>query len=178
MCTYKYLLHVFSIPPPIYIIYIADRARDLSKYCDDLIKLPRYLSESPWVQEQLFGIHEGDIETDIDPGAGRPVSNTYVTPVSTPNTPTTIASTTATTTATTTSTSSSTTIKVKIVFKDEIFAIKVPATCTIQVLESKIIDRLGFDAQLKFKDGNELHTLSDEAFASAISVGKLTVVAS
>ncbi|GAA5808724.1 hypothetical protein MFLAVUS_002119 [Mucor flavus] len=159
----------------------ADRARDLSKYCDDLIKLPRYLSESPWVQEQLFGIHEGDIETDIDPGVGRPVSNTYVTPVSTPNTPTTTTSTTAitaSTTTTTTSTSSNTTIKVKIVFKDEIFAIKVPATCTIQVLESKIIDRLGFDAQLKFKDGNELHTLSDEAFASAISVGKLTVVAS
>lgn len=182
VCTYKYLLHVFSIPPPIYIYYIADRARDLSKYCDDLIKLPRYLSESPWVQEQLFGIHEGDIETDIDPGVGRPVSNTYVTPVSTPTTPnitTPITATTPTTASTlTNATTSNTTIKVKIVFKDEIFAIKVPATCTIQVLESKIIDRLGFDAQLKLKDGNELHTLSDEAFALAISVGKLTVVAS
>ncbi|KAG2233987.1 hypothetical protein INT48_006479 [Thamnidium elegans] len=153
----------------------ADRARDLSKYCDDLIKLPRYLAESAWVQEQLFGIHEGDIETDIDPGVGRPVSNTYVTPVSTPTTPN---ITTPTAATPTTASTSNTTIKVKIVFKDEIFAIKVPATCTIQVLESKIIDRLGFDAQLKFKDGNELHTLSDEAFASAINVGKLTVVAS
>lgn len=122
------------------------------------------MSESAWVQEQLFGIHEGDIETEIDPSSSeRPISNIYSN-VATPMTPTTP--------------TSSSSVKVKIVYKDEIFAIKVPANISLNVLESKILDRLGFDAQLKFKDGTELNSLSTEAFESAIHLGKLTVVAS
>jgi bud emergence protein 1 len=64
-----------------------------------------------------------------------------------------------------------TTIKVKIIYKDEIFAIKVPVTSTIEFLQGKIVDRLGFNVQLQYKDGERL-------IESAVTLGKLTVVAS
>lgn len=181
----------------------ADRARDLSKYCDDLLKLPRYLSESTWVQDQLFGIHEGDIETDIDPSASRPVSSSQYSnsaagpvppppehhyepsssvPVATtpaPSTP--LPSTIAPSPAPAPASSAATvggTVKVKIIYKDEIFAIKVPVSSTIQVLKDKVMDRLGFDVNLKHKEGDQLTELNREKFESAVKLGKLTVVAS
>lgn len=176
--TYIFVFYLFTC-----IYFVADRARDLSKYCDDLLKLPRYLSESSWVQDQLFGIHEGDIETDLDPSASRPASsnnynNTPTTPMSntneyytdnTPKTPSTPGF---------TSNNGNTTIKVKIIYKDEIFAIKVPVNSTIEFLQSKILDRLGFDVDLKYKDGERLIELNRETFESAVKLGKLTVVAS
>lgn len=141
-------------------LILADRARDLSKYCDDLIKLPRYLSESGWVQDQLFGIHEGDIETDIDPGIGRRNESPILQ------------------VAETTSTGNKSTVKVKIIFKDEIFAIKIPSNSTFEVLKTKIIDRLGFNAQLQCKEPHGLVDLNHAIFESALRLGKLTVVAS
>ncbi|KAI8059403.1 uncharacterized protein B0P05DRAFT_478223 [Gilbertella persicaria] len=119
----------------------ADRARDLSKYCDELLKLPRYLSSSTWVQDQLFGIHEGDIETDIDPATGNIPTTT-----STPNTINTSNPNNYSTTPTTPTT------PVKIKYKDEIFAIKVPVPITVEFLRAKIIDRIGFEVQLFYKN--------------------------
>ncbi|OAD05410.1 hypothetical protein MUCCIDRAFT_80496 [Mucor lusitanicus CBS 277.49] len=154
----------------------ADRARDLSKYCDDLLRLPRYLSESNWVQDQLFGIHEGDIETDIDPGVGRPASNSYdanqqvametTAPAPQPQQ------------SAATATQNKSTIKVKIMYKDEIFAIKVPVPSSVEFLRGKVVDRLGFDVNLKYKSGDHLTELNTETFEAAVKLGKLTVVAS
>ncbi|KAI8636697.1 hypothetical protein BD408DRAFT_355156 [Parasitella parasitica] len=103
----------------------ADRARDLSKYCDDLLQLPKYLSESSWVQEQLFGIHEGDIETDVDPGQQQ-----QAVPIAANN---------------------NNTIKVKIIYQDEIFAIKVRVPSSVEFLRGKVVDRLGFDVHLNIR---------------------------
>ncbi|KAI8140641.1 hypothetical protein BJV82DRAFT_621927 [Fennellomyces sp. T-0311] len=160
----------------------AERQRDLDKYCRELLTLPRYLAECPLVQSQLFGIHEGDIETDYDPRTGAvhappPLDEA---PVATPPavTPTTTHSGMAATSAT------KSTVKLKIVHKDDIFAIKVPADSTLDQLRVKVHDRLGFDVSLRYKDeatGDSL-PLDDEmdmeeAFASAIKLGKLTVYA-
>lgn len=168
-------------------LLIADRARDLSKYCDDLLKLPKYLSQSTWVQDQLFGIHEGDIETDIDPSIGRPISATYNTnsaaAVMTTNTTNKSATTITTPTTpkpnTTTTNNTAATIKVKIIYKDEIFAIKVPVSSTIEFLQGKIVDRLGFNVNLLYKESDgRLVELNRDIFDSAVKLGKLTVVAS
>lgn len=70
------------------------------------------------------------------------------------------------------------TIKVKIIYKDEIFAIKVPVPSTIEFLKDKIMDRLGFEVQLQYKSGNRLSDLNTETFEAAFNLGKLTVVAS
>jgi bud emergence protein 1 len=142
------------------------------------LRLPRYLSESSWVQDQLFGIHEGDIETDIDPGVGRPVSATYdITqpsvameaasePTPQPQQPV------------TTTNNTKSTIKVKIMYKDEIFAIKVPVPSSVEFLRGKVVDRLGFDVNLMYKSGDHLTDLNTETFEAAVKLGKLTVVAS
>lgn len=133
------------------------------------------MSESNWVQDQLFGIHEGDIETDIDPGVGRPTSNSYdatqqavmeTTSAPQPQQPAVMA------------TQNKSTIKVKIMYKDEIFAIKVPVPSSVEFLRGKVVDRLGFDVNLKYKSGDHLTELNAETFETAVKLGKLTVVAS
>jgi bud emergence protein 1 len=167
----------------VFIQFKADRARDLSKYCQDLLKLPRYLAESPWVQDQLFGIHEGDIETEIDPSIGTSNSTTIdttttTTTSATPKTPVTPMTPMTPMTPNNTTTTGSSTIKVKIMYKDEIFAIKVPVPSTIEFLKDKIMDRLGFEVQLQYKSGDRLSDLNTETFEAAVKLGKLTVVAS
>ncbi|KAI8973247.1 hypothetical protein BDF20DRAFT_823605 [Mycotypha africana] len=97
----------------------ADRAKDLSKYCHDLLNLPSYLSHHYLVQEQLFGLHEGDIETDIDPSIKQHPSE-----------------------LTETHNNSNKMMKVKIMYRDEMFAIKIPMTSSLDELKSKIVDRL------------------------------------
>ncbi|KAI9488112.1 hypothetical protein BDB00DRAFT_850094 [Zychaea mexicana] len=180
----------------------AERQRDLDKYCRELLSLPRYLAESPIVQSQLFGIHEGDIETDCDPrtGTNQPVEGeetTTTTPVpvamastSPAMTPTTthsgmgVSATSASAGAGAGTSATKSTVKLKIVHKDDIFAIKVPTDITLDQLCAKVHDRLGFDVSLRYKDeatGDSL-PLEDEldmeeAFASAIKLGKLTVYA-
>lgn len=80
--------------------------------------------------------------------------------------------------------SSSGTIKVKIIHKDDIIAIKVPLNSTLDALQSKINDRLGMPTQLQYKadatkDPLPLESELDleEAFAVSIKLGKLTVYA-
>ncbi|CAO3671484.1 unnamed protein product [Rhizopus stolonifer] len=120
-----------------------ERSKSLSTYCSELLRLPNYLSESIWVQEQLFGIHEGDVETETDP-----------------------------------SQPSDKKIKVKIVYKDEIFAIKVPVPSSLQFLQDKVTERLKFQAQLLQKDeSNNYIQLTTHAFEEAVKLGKLTVFA-
>lgn len=149
------------------------RAKDLSKYCADLLKLPKYLSESTWVQDQLFGIHEGDVETDVDPNQGRSIHPSETSTVNT------VSDTAVTATSSSSSSTAKSTIKVKIVYKDEIFAIKVPVPSTLEFLQNKVTSRLGFPVQLLYKkDGNQLTDLTTESFEAAVQLGKLTVVAS
>lgn len=174
----------------------AERQVDLNQYCKDLLNLPRYLSESEIVQKQLFGIHEGDIELDYDPRVGNVEGNlTPEQPTITNNSmsrtpsvqPTSTLSHPLTATqsnATTTSNVAQQQIKIKIVHKEDMFAMKVPADCSLDYLKSKVYERIGADVTLEYRseasDKNEpLESELDmeEAFVQAIQRGKLTVTA-
>jgi bud emergence protein 1 len=150
-----------------------------------LLNLPPYLSQCFLVQNQLFGIHEGDVETDDDPRTNSTNNNINhqleptVTATSIP-TPF-LAEEPAQPMTTQTSTG---TIKVEIIHKDDIIAIKVPLNSTLDALQSKINDRLGMPTQLQYKadatkDPLPLESEFDleEAFAVSIKLGKLTVYA-
>lgn len=171
---------------------IAERQRDLNKYCAELLSLPRYLAESSLVQSQLFGIHEGDIETDQCLLPTEDDNGSTQAPPPQPPTSTSTASAAAVAPSTTVSSSTSTpraatstgTVKLKIAHKDDIFAIKVPADSTLEQLHEKVKDRLGFPVSLRYKDDTsgqslplETETDMEDAFASAIKLGKLTVYA-
>ncbi|KAI9309455.1 hypothetical protein BJ944DRAFT_236096 [Cunninghamella echinulata] len=179
----------------------AERQADLDKYCHELLALPPYLSQCSLVQNQLFGIHEGDVETEKDPRVNSnnnshhnniiqnnnnmhhhqqhvPISNTTLTHLINEESQTMTAQNTQNSTLT------PGTIKVKIIHKDDIIAIKVPLNSTLTTLQSKINDRLGHDVSLQYKaeaskDRLPLETELDmeEAFAMAIKLGKLTVYA-
>jgi len=75
-------------------------------------------------------------------------------------------------------------IKVKIIYRDDIIAIKVPANSSFAGLCDKIFDRLGTDATLMYRDerkgvrmplGSERDM--ERAMASASQSGKLMVYA-
>lgn len=143
----------------------AERQIDLDRYCKDLLKLPKYISESGLVQRQLFGIHEGDIELDYDPR----IEEEPVTPTPQSTTP---------------QPAQQQQVKIKIVYKDDMFAIKVPVDCSLYYLKSKVFERIQSDVKLEYKNeltkkDEPLETESDmeEAFVQAIQKGKLTVVA-
>ncbi|KAL0074597.1 hypothetical protein J3Q64DRAFT_1777484 [Phycomyces blakesleeanus] len=194
----------------------AKRQTELNIYCQELFQLPRYLVESPLVQDVLFVLHEGDVEIDYDPrtGAPRPESvelshsilipeafgsstmNTF-TPFGRNSNPIKDISQTNTATATATATASTTTtaaknaigssnlIKVKIAYKEEMFAIKVPIDCSFQKLHDRVQERLGgSNVRLRYKDQTQgeslpLETESDiaEAFESSLKIGKLILYA-
>ncbi|ORX52380.1 hypothetical protein DM01DRAFT_1336750 [Hesseltinella vesiculosa] len=161
-----------------------ERQRDLDKYCQELLTLPSYISHNNLVQQQLFGIHEGDVETDQDPRQDAPKSTTPAAVV-----PPTIAehpqeSQPMTAQNTQSSVNSNSTIKVKIIHQDEIIAIKVPTNSTLSSLCAKIYDRLGKELPLRYRSETTKERLPlatdvdmEEAFAMAIQVGKLTVYA-
>lgn len=150
-----------------------ERQVDLDQYCKDLLNLPSYLSQSELVQKQLFGIHEGDIELDYDPRAENsmlrqstistlPSTHTNSLPVQ----------------------PSLQQIKIKIIHKDDMFAMKVPADCSLDYLKSKVLERVGLSVSLKYKNeaSGENEPLEgeldmEEAFVQAIQRGKLTVTA-
>ncbi|CAO3631676.1 unnamed protein product [Mucor fragilis] len=174
----------------------AERQVDLNQYCKDLLNLPRYLSESEIVQKQLFGIHEGDIELDYDPRVGNVEGNlTPEQPATTNNSMSRTPSVKPTSTlshplvetqsnATTTSNVAQQQIKIKIVHKEDMFAMKVPADCSLEYLRSKVYERIGVNVTLEYRseasDKNEpLESELDmeEAFVQAIQRGKLTVTA-
>ncbi|RCH79056.1 bud emergence protein 1, partial [Rhizopus stolonifer] len=110
-----------------------ERKDDLNRYCTELLNLPRYLSESELVQRQLFGIHEGDIELDYDPRVHHvePEKEDIVHKQEPKQQ-----------------------IKIKIVHKDDMFAMKVPIDCSLDHLKQKIYERIQ-DHHVKFEYKNE-----------------------
>jgi bud emergence protein 1 len=197
----------------------------LDKYCKDLLALPNYLAESPIVQDQLFGINDGDIETDYDPRTGRSSRDSYsaamdssayqhqpspsqtTKPESTPpsaavsqpeptqagaydeNLPTRKPSSAgkkvSPNRAPPGGQPTQSTVKIKIIYRDDIIAFRVPADCRFGPLSDKITERLGFEPLLTYKDelsGERLPLENeadmDEAFQGALTSGKLTVIAS
>lgn len=146
----------------------SERQTDLDQYCKDLLKLPVYLSQSELVQRQLFGIHEGDIELDYDPRTENAMlrQSTASTLPSSANAP------------------SLQQIKIKIIHKDDMFAMKVPADCSLDYLKSKVLERVGLPVTLEYKseasgqnEPLEGELDMEEAFVQAIQRGKLTVTA-
>ncbi|KAI9317691.1 hypothetical protein BX666DRAFT_1939964 [Dichotomocladium elegans] len=156
----------------------AERQQDLDKYCKELLNLPRYLAESTLVQNQLFGLHEGDIETEEDPHQPSPSKQPSAPIAPSASTPSpAIVSAAMTTTA-------GGMVKLKIAHKDDIFAVKVPANSTFEQLHEKVRDRLGFPVTLRYKGESAGESLPldnemdmEDAFASAVKLGKLTVYA-
>lgn len=137
-----------------------ERQVDLDQYCKDLLNLPSYLAECELVQRQLFGIHEGDIELDYDPRVGHSLTSHQ------------------------SHQSQSQQIKIKIVHKDDMFAMKVPTDCTLDLLRQKVVERIGLQVTMKYKNeaSGENEPLEgeldmEEAFVQAIQRGKLTVTA-
>ncbi|KAI8645180.1 hypothetical protein BD408DRAFT_362158 [Parasitella parasitica] len=170
----------------------AERQVDLDQYCRDLLNLPRYVSESEIVQKQLFGLHDGDIELDYDPRVENSENN--LTPQTTNNSMSRTPSFQPTSSlyhqlitesnATTSSTVAQQQIKIKIIYKNDIYAMKVPADCSLDYLESKVHDRIGSNIALEYKNeaSDENKPLKskldmEEAFVQAIQRGKLTVTA-
>ncbi|CAM0135515.1 bud emergence protein 1 [Umbelopsis sp. WA50703] len=191
----------------------AERRRDLDKYCKDLLALPRYLAECYLVQEQLFGINEGDIETDYDPRTGRSSRDSYSAgmdassyqrrqssppPPKAPvaeqppvesrapaRKPSSAGKQVSPNRAPPGGQPTQSTVKVKIIYRDDIIAFRVAANCRFGVLSDKITERLGFEPLLTYKDeysGERLPLENeadmDEAFQVALTSGKLTVFAS
>lgn len=161
----------------------AERQRDLDQYCRELLSLPRYLSESALVQSQLFGIHEGDIETEYDPRTGGVDEDPSPSPSPAAG-PSPAMAPVVTSSKSNTTSSAAGKVKLKIVHKDDIFAIKVPSDSKLDQVTQKVIERLGFDVSLRYKDestGDSLplvtETDMEDAFASAVKLGKLTVYA-
>ncbi|GAA5808927.1 hypothetical protein MFLAVUS_002326 [Mucor flavus] len=145
----------------------SERQTDLDQYCKDLLKLPRYLSQSELVQRQLFGIHEGDIELDYDPRTENAMlRQSTASTLPSANAP------------------SLQQIKIKIIHKDDMFAMKVPADCPLDYLKSKVLERVGLSVTLEYKseasgqnEPLEGELDMEEAFVQAIQRGKLTVIA-
>ncbi|KAI7875524.1 uncharacterized protein EV154DRAFT_451722 [Mucor mucedo] len=143
-----------------------ERQVDLDRYCKDLLKLPGYLAESELVQRQLFGIHEGDIELDYDPR----VSHSHQSQQSQGGGGG--------------GGQQQNQIKIKIVHKDDMFAMKVPTDCTLDMLRQKVVERIGMQVTMQYKNEatGENEPLEgeldmEEAFVQAIQRGKLTVTA-
>lgn len=183
----------------------AERQIDLDKYCKDLLNLPRYLAESKLVQKQLFGIHEGDIELDYDPRIKNGEQTTVMHPnlsvsMQPSNTSSTIHPAVSLPLELPSQQSESQQsqqqhqsqqqqlqqqqIKIKIVHKDDMFAMKVPADCSLNHLRSKVVERIGHNVSMEYK--NEASGANEplegeldmeEAFVQAIQRGKLTVTA-
>ncbi|ORY95707.1 hypothetical protein BCR43DRAFT_493463 [Syncephalastrum racemosum] len=160
----------------------AERQRDLDQYCRELLSLPRYLSESALVQNQLFGIHEGDIETEYDPRTGAVDEDPFPAPSPAAGPSPAMAPVVTSSKSNTTTTAGK--VKLKIVHKDDIFAIKVPSDSKLDQVTQKVIERLGFDVSLRYKDettGDSLPLVTEadmeDAFVSAVKLGKLTVYA-
>ncbi|KAI8879047.1 hypothetical protein K501DRAFT_257521 [Backusella circina FSU 941] len=134
----------------------AERQIDLDQYCKELLNLPRYITECDLVQSQLFGLHEGDIESEDDLRLHhQPQQQQQLGAL----------------------------LKIKIIHKNDIFAIKVPADCTLEYLKSKIYERIGMTCNVYYK--NETTQIDEPlegpldmegAFIQAVKKGKLTVL--
>ncbi|OBZ91202.1 Protein scd2/ral3 [Choanephora cucurbitarum] len=173
-----------------------DRKEDLNQYCTEILSLPRYLSESELVQRQLFGIHEGDIELDYDPRVTQveqeeredqlleqleiqqpqeqyknDVHNTSTDQLSEQSQPQQQQQ------------QQQQQLKIKIIHKDDIFAMKVPTDCSLSYLKKRVYERIQSD-DIKMEYKNEVtgknEPLEEEidmetAFIQATQRGKLTL---
>jgi bud emergence protein 1 len=123
----------------------------------------------------LFGIHEGDIELDYDPRNNNSDAISTTASHTMSRSPSIVP----------THSSYGQHIKVKIIHKDDIFAMKVPADCSLDYLRSKVYDRIGLkQTKLKYKNeaSGQIEPLQseldmEEAFVLAIQRGKITVLA-
>ncbi|KAI7870727.1 hypothetical protein BDF14DRAFT_1768726 [Spinellus fusiger] len=161
---------------------------ELNLYCEKLMRLPDYIVECCLVQNLLFGLREGDIELDSDPrtpsschsslygtyinktlanrGAFDSNGSTRPAPKIVPWTD-----------------PSSSMIKVKLAYKQEMFALKVPTECTLDQLKTKVHTRLGFRVQLFSMDTPRPSSIllldTEEEFqhllASSLHLKKLTL---
>lgn len=75
-------------------------------------------------------------------------------------------------------------IKIKIIHKEDMFAMKVPVNCSLDYLRAKIHERIGQDIKMEYKseasgqnEPLEEELDMEEAFVQAIQRGKLTVTA-
>ncbi|SAM00048.1 hypothetical protein [Absidia glauca] len=141
---------------------ITERQREeLDDYCKHLLAI------MPTIQHTLFELTLGDVETDYAPKKGSRVVKSAAS--TTPPPPIQI---------------NPGMIKVKIVYQDDIFAVKLPTDCTLAELHHHIEERLhGRGRTMMYKNdlqGTTLPLVSDldmeEAFSLAIQRGKLTVV--
>ncbi|KAI8344085.1 hypothetical protein BC941DRAFT_342661 [Chlamydoabsidia padenii] len=148
------------MPEPLEIvddIITEQRREDLDDYCKWLLA---------YNQHELFELKKGDVETDYAPKKGSRVVKSAPLPFS--PLPTTKGD----------------MVKIKIVHQDDIFAVKLPADCTLLELRHRVKERLGGDGGGKLKYKNDsgvvmpLNTDTDmeQAFSLAIQCGKLTVV--
>ncbi|CAO3641329.1 unnamed protein product [Cunninghamella echinulata] len=153
-----------------------ERRKDLDRYCKQLLMLPLYISESKLIQNQLLGLKQNDLEIEYDPQKG--VISSFN------NNKSTIPKIEESYTQPPVLTSEGRTkVKIKIVHKDDIFAVKMPADCSLQELKSHIKDRLGTLGAMKYKndirEGEyfplETDTDMENAFVLAIQRGKLTI---
>ncbi|CAO3588245.1 unnamed protein product [Absidia cylindrospora] len=193
--------------------YITEQRReDLDLYCKTLLALPLYLSTCNIVQVELLGLKNGDVESDHAPTTTTTTTTSVqstthfandvhlpTTSIDLPTTKTKSApgfssfgiGDTGSTTTTTTNTyynSGVGKVKIKIVHKDDIYAVKIPADCTLQELELRVTDRLGGGTlgNMKYKDDVhhqvatylplETELDMEEAFILAIQRGKLTIM--
>ncbi|KAL0145521.1 hypothetical protein V8B55DRAFT_1462414 [Mucor lusitanicus] len=155
----------------------AERQVDLNQYCKDLLNLPRYLSESEIVQNNFLEFTKETLNLTMILGISRTPS---IQPTSTLSHPLVATQ----SNATTASNVAQQQIKIKIVHKEDMFAMKVPADCSLEYLKSKVYERIGANVTLEYRseasDKNEpLESELDmeEAFVQAIQRGKLTVTA-
>jgi bud emergence protein 1 len=145
---------------------IEQRREDLDNYCKTLLSLPDYISTCALLQQDLFGLDHDDVETDYAPKKGsraiKSSTNTYYN-------------------------GGVGKVKIKIVHKDDIYAVKIPADCTLQELMLRVEERLGrVPGTMKYKDDThytdetllplESEMDMEEAFILAIQRGKLTIV--
>ncbi|ORZ08335.1 hypothetical protein BCR42DRAFT_396737 [Absidia repens] len=179
------------------------RREDLDYYCKKLLKLPSYISESDIIQMELFGLKKCDVETDYAMKKGsrviksnnisnhglyaeQPVAQHPHQHQQTQNRtsqPKNIQSNKIHGIGTTQYDGGVGTVKLKIIYKDDIFAVKISTDCTMQELRSRIKDRLGGGdlGTMKYKDDTHHHKPletemdMEEAFILAIQHGKLTI---
>ncbi|KAI8073982.1 hypothetical protein BC940DRAFT_289695 [Gongronella butleri] len=169
------------------------RREDLDRYCKQLLALPRYLAESQMVQVHLFGAKEGDVDTERDPvgshGATSRRSSSHSGVRRQPKRASHQSSEETRTTSTIVPLAAASggggggKVKIKIMHKDDIFAVRMSADCSLDELKQHVRDRIGAFARMSYRDDNHhgrslpLETPLDmeEAFILAIQHGKLTI---
>ncbi|ORX62541.1 hypothetical protein DM01DRAFT_1330668 [Hesseltinella vesiculosa] len=145
-----------------------ERQGDLDTYCQKLLALPRYISESSLVQVQLFGLKQGDIGADQEPTQKMETEQVSVSEsVQLAKKRASLGS----------------KVKIKIAFKSDMYAMRVPTDCSLDELKDNIKDRIGTLGPMTYRNENQHGRLCqlesavdmEEAIILAIQYGKLTI---